>query len=197
MSDEQTASTEDAPVQTTMADLASSIPAPAETSKPAETAATDNVGDFQAFADRINQLTEKVEQTSKTTEQLANSQREEVLNKEIAQAVEKINADVDGDADIAELFLEKEVRTNPAFKKVWENRYEHPEALDKALDILKPEWAAKATKIVDPQVAENQRALQESQKGGSTVQQDSLHQQLDKMDSGEFMNFAHKLIQSG
>lgn len=199
MSDEQIAETESATEQTTMADLASSIPDKAEqTSTTSDVqASSDNVGDFQAFAEKINKLTEKVESTSQQTEALANSQQQDLLNKEIAEAVEKINESVGGDADMAELFLEKEVRTNPAFEKVWKNRHTNPEAYSKALDILTPEWAAKNTGTIDPSVAENQRALKESQKGGATVQVDSLHQELDKMESGEFMSYAQRLAQGG
>jgi len=197
MSDEQTVSTEDATAQTTMADLASSIQETAEsTSQQAETKqSTDNVGDFAAFAEKINQLTEKVDTASAQTAELANSQQQELLNKEIAEAVGKINESVGGDPDMAELFLEKEVRSNPAFEKVWQNRHTNPEAYQQALDILTPEWAAKNVNVIDSNVAENQRALKESQKGGATVQVDSLHQELDKMDSGEFMNYAHRLSQ--
>lgn len=198
MSDEQTASTEDATAQTTMADLAGSIQEPAEqTSQQTEAKQTDNVGDFEAFANKINQLAEKVERSSQQTEALANSQQQELLNKEIAEAVGRINESVGGDADMAELFLEKEVRTNPAFEKVWKNRHTNPEAYDKALNILTPEWAAKNVNVTDPQIAENQRALKESQKGGATVQVDSLHQELDKMDSGEFLQYAQRLAQGG
>jgi cytochrome c556 len=199
MIDEQTASTEDATAQTTMADLANSLPAQAESTSDtvAAKASTDNVGDFSAFVQKLNTLTEKVEATSQKTAELANSQQADVLNKEIAGAVERINESVGGDADMAELFLEKQYRDNPDLKKVWDARHTNPEALDKALGILGQEWAAKNANVIDPTVAENQRALKESQKGGATVQVDSLHQELDKMESGEFMNYAHKLAQGG
>ena len=196
MTEEQTAPTEGATDQESMADIANSIPA--ESVKPVEAKpSTDNVGDFAAFTDKINALSEKLETTSQQTSEIANSRQQELLNKEIAEAVGKINESVGGDADMAELFLEKEVRNNPAFKKVWENRYAHPEQLDKAIEILTPEWAAKNINVVDSTVAENQRALKESQRGGATVQTDSLHQELDKMEPGEFMNYAHRLAQGG
>lgn len=199
MSEEQNVSTEDTTAQESMADIADSIQAEnSETVQPeAASSQTDNVGDFEAFANKVNALTEKLEATSKQTDELANSRQQELLNKEISEAVGKINNDVGGDPDMAELFLEKEVRQNPAFKKIWENRYTNPEALDKAIGLLQPEWQAKNVNVVDPQVAENQRALRESQKGGATVQVDSLHQQLDKMEPGEFMNYAHRLAQGG
>ena len=196
MIEEQTASTEDATGQESMADIANSIQA--ESSEPVQAkASTDNVGDFAAFADKINALSEKLETTSQQTSEIANSRQQEMLSKEINEAVGKINESVGGDTDMAELYLEKQYRDNPDLKKVWDNRLTNPEALDKALGIISKEWAAKNVNVVDSTVAENQRALKESQKGGATVQVDSLHQELDKMGSGDFMNYAHKLSQGG
>jgi len=196
MSEEQNVSTEDTTGQESMADLANSIQAEnSETVQPE--VASDNVGDFKAFADKINAISDKVEATSKQTAELANSRQQEMLSKEIDEAVGKINETVGGDTDMAELYLEKQYRDNPDLKKVWDNRLANPEALDKALDIISKEWAAKNVNVVDSAVAENQRALKESQKGGATVQVDSLHQELDKMGSGDFMNYAHKLSQGG
>ena len=196
MIEEQTASTEDATGQESMADIANSIQA--ESSEPVQAkASTDNVGDFAAFADKINALSEKLETTSQQTSEIANSRQQEMLSKEINEAVGKINESVGGDTDMAELYLEKQYRDNPDLKKVWDNRLTNPEALDKALGIISKEWAAKNVNVVDSTVAENQRALKESQKGGATVQADSLHQELDKMESGDFLQYAHKLSQGG
>jgi len=196
MIEEQNVSTEDTTGQESMADLANSIQAEnSETVQPE--VASDNVGDFKAFADKIKAISDKVEATSKQTAELANSRQQEMLSKEIDEAVGKINETVGGDTDMAELYLEKQYRDNPDLKKVWDNRLANPEALDKALDIISKEWAAKNVNVVDSAVAENQRALKESQKGGATVQVDSLHQELDKMGSGDFMNYAHKLSQGG
>ncbi|MGI9317943.1 MAG: hypothetical protein ACR2QW_11465 [bacterium] len=190
MSDEQIQETTQS-----MADIASEV-TPVE-SKTVEQAPTTPIQDFEQFAAKINELSEKVETTSQKTAELADGRQQEMLSKEITEAVGKINENVGGDADMAELFLEKQYRENPDLKKVWDNRYENPEALNKALDLLGSEWAAKNVNVIDPNVAENQRALKESQKGGATVQVDSLHQELDKMDSGEFLNYTQRLIQSG
>lgn len=196
MSEEQNVSTEDTTAQESMADLANSIQAEnSETVQPE--VASDNVGDFKAFADKINAISDKVEATSKQTAELANSRQQEMLSKEITEAVGKINENVGGDADMAELFLEKQYRDNPDLKKVWDNRHTNPEALEKALGLISTEWSAKNVNVVDSVVAENQRALKESQKGGATVQVDSLHQELDKMESGDFLQYAHKLSQGG
>ena len=198
MSEDQTVSTEDTTSQS-MSDIANSIAKPEDTSQvqaePAKPA--DNVGDFTAFANQFAELKQQVEQTSQQTSELASSRQQETLNKEIAEAVGKINESVGGDADMAELYLEKQYRENPDLKKVWDNRFTNPDALDKALDIVGKEWAAKNVNLTDPAVAENQRALRESQKGGATVQVDSEQQERDKMDSGTFMNFARNLAQDG
>jgi len=196
MIEEQTAPTEGATDQESMTDIANSIQV--ESSEPVQAKpSTDNVGDFAAFTDKINALSAKLETTSQQTSEIANSRQQEMLSKEINEAVGKINESVGGDADMAELYLEKQYRDNPDLKKVWDNRLANPEALDKALGIISREWEAKNVNVTDPAVAENQRALKESQKGGATVQVDSLHQQLDEMPSGEFMNYARTLSQNG
>ena len=197
MSEDQTVSTEDTTDQS-MADIANSIKTSDDTSQvSAEPQSVDNVGDFKAFASEIAELKQQVEQTTQQTSELANSRQQEMLNTEIAEAVGKINESVGGDADMAELFLESQYRSNPDLKKVWDNRFTHPSALDAALGIIGKEWAAKNVNLTDPTVAENQRALKESQRGGATVQVDSLHQELDKMEPGEFMNYAQRLAQGG
>jgi hypothetical protein len=200
MIDEQTAPTEGATDQTTMADVANSIkPAESNTPEAAKEVkpSTDNVGDFAAFTDKINALSEKVETTSQQTEALANSRQEENLSKEITEAVGKVSELTGIDSDLIELHLEKRHRVDPDFAKVWDNRHANPEALTKALEIEGREIAAKYPNAIDPAVAENQRALKESQKGGATVQVDSQHQELDKLNSGDFMHFARTLAQDG
>ena len=80
MSEEQNVSTEDTTAQESMADLANSIQA--ENSETVQPEVSDNVGDFKAFADKINAISDKVEATSKQTEELANSRQQEMLSKE-------------------------------------------------------------------------------------------------------------------
>ena len=159
--------------------------------------ATDNVTDMQEFikqtAQQSNDLKAQVDTLTKQQQEFVNSQRLEQVNKEIKSAVEAINGKVGGDPEMAELYLEKQYATNPDLKKVWDNRAENPEALNKALELLNKEWAAKNQNMIDPQVAENQRALMDSQRSGGTVQNEDLDIKLANMSDAEFMREMRRL----
>ena len=93
----------------TMDEIAGNIQEPA---KPDATQnAPDNVEDFKNFFEKTSKTTEalqnQVDTISKAHDELVNSQTLEAVNKEIKGIAEKINEKVGGDADLAELFLEK------------------------------------------------------------------------------------------
>ena len=159
---------------------------------------TDNVSDFKQFIDsqsRVTQdLSSKLEQTTTQLNELVNGQRRESVNKEIKSAAQKINDNVGGNEDLAELFLEKQYRENPDFQKIWQNREANPEAYQKALDVLSPEWATLANTTIDPQVSENQRALAESQRNNAgKINTPSLDEKLANMDNATFMKTMRQL----
>jgi len=161
---------------------------------------TDNVSDFQDFIKKSNaqnqELQSKVEQLSQQQNEYVNNQRLEKVNGEINSAVERINEKVGGDAEMAELYLEKQYKSNPDLKKVWDNRASNPDALNAALDLLGKEWAAKNQNIIDPQVAENQRALLDSQKSGGTVQNEDMDSKLANMGEAEMLNYMRSVVQN-
>lgn len=157
----------------------------------------DNISEFKDFVKNNSQQTqaleEKVNKISQAHEDLVNSQHREMVNKEIDGAAEKINAAVGGDQDMARLYLETQYQKDPNLAKVWDNRGENPEALDKALELLGNEWKSKNTNLIDSEVAENQRALQASQKAGGTVQESDLTTKLSNMPDAEFSSHMYKL----
>ena len=159
---------------------------------------TDNVSDFKQFIDSQSKVTQdlssKLEQTTTQLNELVNGQRRESVNKEIKSAAQKINDNVGGNEDLAELFLEKQYRENPDFQKIWQNREANPEAYQKALDVLSPEWATLANTTIDPQVSENQRALAESQRNNAgKINTPSLDEKLANMDNAAFMKTMRQL----
>jgi len=182
-----------------MSTLAAGIEAVEQTQEQTQTVETqsDNVGDFQDFikksTDQNQNLQTQVDALTKQQSEFVNSQRLEQVNKEIKSAVEIINDNVGGDADMAELFLEKQYASDPDLKKIWDNRATNPEALTKALDLMGKEWASKNQNLIDPQIAENQRALMDSQRTGGTVQQDDLNAQRDNMSDAEFLSHMKRL----
>jgi hypothetical protein len=208
MNDAQNETTE----QTTqsMSDIAASITdngtgseeaAPAQESQAQQGEQTqfssDNVSEMAEFLKSQSKQTEALSTELKNTQsqlnELVNGQRREAVNKDIKDAVKQINENAGGSEDMAEIFLEKQYRENPDFKKIWQARGENPEAYQKALKMLAPEWESMTQTITDPQVAENQRALLESQRTGGTVQETSMNDKLDNMSDAEFMNHMRRL----
>ncbi len=189
--------------QTTMESLAAAIPSPqttegAATPTPAAAQATnapagDNVADFQKFVDSTQQATDglkkQMEDLQSNQTELENSLHREAVNKAVDDAVKAINDNVDGDPEMAEFFLSKAYNNDPNLQKIFQSRDQFPEQYQKALDMLHTEWASKQNVKIDPQVAENQRALKDSQTPGTTPQKDDPNEKLAAMSDAEF--FAH------
>ena len=193
----------------TMADIAAGITTPAaETAKVASTddnggkaagpgGNQDDMRDFIASQNKaMSEMRTTLESTSQAVTNLTDREKQLVLDQAVDSAVSTINDGDIGNADLAESFLNSQYAKNPHLQKIFDNRGENPEALSKALGILKTEWTAMNTKQIDSQVAENQRALQESQQKGGTPQGEDTSARFDKMGDGEFMREMRKLAQS-
>lgn len=124
--------------------------------------------------------------------QAAARQREEA---DIKQAVgyikEKIGGEVDD--DLIELALGKEARSDPRFLKLWENRHKNPKAWSAAQEAVANKWANKFAAKVDPQLAENQRAMKQAQKTSATTQSKSGGE-WDNLSPGEFQKRWDSLV---
>ncbi len=154
---------------------------------------------FNQQAGQLTQLRKTVEDATATLNDVADRENKRILNEAVDNAVAKINEGVDGNAGLADTFLNHVYQNNPDFKKIFDNRDENPGALDKALGMLKEEWKGMNTKQIDSQVAENQRALQESQGKGGTAETQSGDEdaRLEKLSDGDFMNEMRALAASG
>ena len=185
-----------------MAALAGQIqdPAPAVNADSGQQPAS-SASDMEEFikqqSQRFDEIAGKAEESMKTVNELAESEQRRVLNEAVDNAVEKINDGVDGDKALADTFLNSQYQRDPNFKKVFDNRNENPEAYEKALGLLKTEWASMNQKSIDPQVAENQRALRESQQSGSTYQTVERDQEMANMSDGDFLREARTMARNG
>ena len=161
------------------------------TTEQSQTASGNNVDDFQRFVkdtgNTVSELKNQVAELRQTQDDIVNSERRKAVNIEIDSAAKQINEETGADQRMARIFLESQYREDPNFQKVWDNREENPEAYAKALKVLKPEWEAMNRNQIDPNVAANQRALQESQRTGSTIQHESLDDKLAGMNDADFM----------
>ena len=154
---------------------------------------------FNQQAGELTALRQTVEDATKTMTAVADRENKRVLNAAVDNAVAKINEGVNGNAGLADTFLNHVYQNNPDFKKIFDNREENPAALEKALDMLKEEWKGMNTTQIDSQIAENQRALQESQGKGGAATTDSGDEdaRLAKLSDGDFMNEMRALAGSG
>ena len=185
-----------------MADIAGSIPdAPAiEENAGTGRQASSDASDMDAFlkeqSNRFDEIAKKAEESIGTVNKLAESEQQRLINEAVDNAVETINDGVDGDKRLADSFLNSQYQRDPNFKKVFDNRAENPEAYEKALGVLKTEWAGMNQNRIDPQIAENQRALKDSQQAGSTYQTQEVDQELAGMSDGDFMRTARNMIRN-
>jgi len=122
----------------------------------------------------------------KTVEEMRRTQETERLNVEVTKAVARVNESLKVDPKFAEILLEKEYRDNQVFRRIWDNRYSNPKALDEALDVVAKSNAKMFQVSADPQLVENQRAAKVSQKAMSTTNNKSQNEELANMSDGDF-----------
>ena len=200
---EEPAQNAEATAPESMADIAGSIQEPMQQQESAapEQQVNDNVSDMDSFiqqqSKRFDDLANKASQSMETVNQLAAREQQRLLNEAVDNAVEKINEGVNGDNRLADSFLNSQYQRDPNFKRVFDNRDSNPQAYEKALGLLRDEWASMNKNRIDPQVAENQRALRESQQSGSTYVQNDRETELSNMSDGDFMREMRRLANSG
>lgn len=121
---------------------------------------------------------------------------------------QKIDADVDRalgivnqkwkvDKDLAEVHLEHEYRKNPTFKRIWDNRDKNPVAFEQALKIVADKRSAMFQVRQDPQIAENVRAAQSSQRTMATTKQQTQNDDWKNLSPAEFEQRWSRLVTGG
>lgn len=132
--------------------------------------APDPVADPDNYANYARQQTEiltNLDRTVRTLNEKIQSQERDAaqakVNADVDKAVSQVNKKLNVDPMMAEIALEKEYRTNPSFKKIWDNRDRNPGALEKALDVLSDKFSPIFSIRQDPQLTENQLAARKSQ----------------------------------
>lgn len=142
---------------------------------------------FKNYLANQNQTTANIlNQVASTVQELRKEREQEVLNAEIKQAVNRVNERLGIDQTYAELVLEKEYRSDPIFKRIWDNRKVNPRALEEALDVISNRNSKVFQVKTDPQLMENTRAAKASQRAMATTQKTSEETEVSKMSDGEF-----------
>ena len=95
-------------------------------------------------------------------------------------------------------FLLAKASEDQRFRVLWENRGANPQAWDKALSAVAAEMRQQFA-VPDPQLQENQRAMAESQRAGSTAPppQQSVEDKALAMNPAEFTQFWGRLAGGG
>jgi len=122
---------------------------------------------------------------SQNVQQMRAAQEQERLNAEVSKAVAKVNEKLKVDPMYAEILLEKKYRDDPVFKRIWDNRYSNPKALDEALDVIATGASGVFQARADAQLIENQRAAKTSQRAMATTSR-SANDEWDNLSDAEF-----------
>jgi hypothetical protein len=118
------------------------------------------------------------------------AQQQQRVNADVDRAVQVVNQKAKVDPDVVEAMLNVEYTKNPSFKKIFDNREKNPMAYQKALGVISDKIASKFQIRTDPQLAENVRAAQASQRTMATTNKtNDQMEQLGNMNDLEFQRW--------
>lgn len=122
-----------------------------------------------AQSQRHQQLDSTLREVSSKISAFEQRIQQQKIDADVDRAIEIVNKHWKVDKDLAEVTLEHEYRKNPSFKRIWDNRDRNPEAFEKALKVVAEKRSAMFQVRQDPQIAENVRAAQSSQRTMATT----------------------------
>lgn len=117
------------------------------------------------------QMMNALSQVSTEVQSFKQMQMQQKVNADVDRAVSIVNQKLKVDPDYAEALLNVEYSKNPSFKRIFDNREKNPYAYEKALGVLADKLYSKVQVRQDPQLAENIRAAQSSQRTMATTKQ--------------------------
>ncbi len=147
---------------------------------------TDPDGWRNYQATHSQHVTGTINEIAQTVAEMRRSQEQERLNAEVNKAATSLADRAKIDPEFAELLLEKRYRDNIVFKRIWDNRYANPKALEEAIGVIANE-ASKVFQVrTDPQLVENQRAAKNSQKAMATTSSKQPGDDMMNMSDSDF-----------
>ena len=157
-----------------------------------------NFGAYQAqLASGLSVLNQALAQTKGELTNMQRQLAQERTEADIKQAVGTIVEKSGLDPDIAEVALQAKARQDPRFLKIWNSRTQNPEALKAALNAVATEFQSKYTVKQDPQLVENQRAIQASRNAMATTQKQSDQDQWAGLSPTERQAKVQQMIRGG
>jgi hypothetical protein len=137
--------------------------------------------------------------TLKTQEQLEslsrNAQRQ-ALDQDVKAAVESVNKVVKASPMLIEAALNLRVDTDPAFERIWLNRYKAPEAYKEALEVIANELKDEFAVRIDQKTSDDVAAMKKATAGTSTTSsQDSETDKLLNLPPEKFLNTVRRMME--
>jgi len=153
---------------------------------------------YQAqIASGLSTLNQALAQTKGELTQMQQKLSYERTEADIKSAVDVIAAKSKLDPTIVEVAMEAEARKSPQFKAIWNNRSKNPAALQEALGVLSEQFQQRFSVKQDPQLVENQRAIQASRNQMATTSKTSEQDEWANMKPAERQAKVQMLIRSG
>lgn len=179
-------------------------PAPAQPAapQPAPFKAPDPFSpEFSAYqaqlATGVSSLHQSLQKTQERLTALDQQLNRRQVEADIKSAAKTLAEKANIDPDIAEVAFEAQARKDPRLLQIWNNRSKNPRALEAAINALGTEFAQKYAVRQDPQLAENQRAVNASRQTMATTQKTSDADQWAEMTPNERQAKVQQLLRQG
>lgn len=157
-----------------------------------------NFGAYQQqLATGLTALNQALSQTRGELTQMQQKLVHERTEADIKQAVGTIVEKSGLKPTIAEVALQAKAKDDPKFLSIWNNRAKNPAALKAALDAVATEFQAEYTVKQDPQLVENQRAIQASRNQMATTQKQSDQDKWAGMSPADRQAEVQRMIRGG
>jgi len=180
-----------------------STPDPQPPKAAAVTTVPDPVTDTDGYKAWARQQAEQVAELRTTLQQTQDQRAAESQQLQAQQEEQEINALVDkvhGEIGgvpkkLVKYALADRYASDPAFKAIFDGRAKTPQALEKAIHALVPEFRKEFAVKADPQIAENQRAMSDGTRGSNSPRSDADSKDLEMLrsDPSSFEQYWHKL----
>lgn len=126
-----------------------------------------------------------------------NSLAREKEESEIKGIASEISKEAGIKPNMAEVALAVKYREDAKFAHIWDNRNSNPAAFKKAMAIVSNEFKGEYAVKQDPQLVENQRAMNDATNTKATTQQTNENEKWDKMNDSEFDHAFSELANGG
>jgi hypothetical protein len=163
--------------------------------------APDPITDPEGYNRFLLQQNQTLSDLGATTKQIAErfqaieqKEQEQRINHDVNNAVTQVNEKLKVDPKLAEVALEFVYRTDPNFKKIWDNRERNPEAYKRALDVVTEKTLIPMFNVrQDPTIASNIKAAKTSQQSMATTRQTGVNDGV-PTDHAEFSRYWANLV---